>query len=224
MPDIHAKDARQHLRGKWLVEIAELAAFTRAESEALKAFIARDCERYRPAYGRKEVFEPRQCLFVGTTNRTTYIKDETGGRRFSPVAVDHVNIEALTRDRDHLFAEALARFRRGERWWPDPVFERQHIKQEQDSRYEDDPWEGSIKDYVETLSSVRLMDIAIFALGFQAKARVGTADQRRIAGVLTSIGGWERGDRDNKGRFYTRTRAPSTGPPAASLDTEGVEF
>jgi hypothetical protein len=42
LPDIHAKDAQQHLRGKWLIEIAELAAFTRAESEALKAFITRD--------------------------------------------------------------------------------------------------------------------------------------------------------------------------------------
>ena len=42
LPDIHAKDARQHLRGKWLIEIAELAAFTRADSEPLKAFITRD--------------------------------------------------------------------------------------------------------------------------------------------------------------------------------------
>jgi predicted P-loop ATPase len=107
MPDIHAKDARQHLRGKWLVEIAELAAFTRAESEAVKAFITRDCERYRPPCGHKEVSEPRQCVFVGTTNRSTYIKDETGGRRFWPVAIDHVDVEALTRDRDQLFVEAL---------------------------------------------------------------------------------------------------------------------
>jgi predicted P-loop ATPase len=201
LPDIHAKDARQHLRGKWLVEIAELAAFTRAESEALKAFITRDCERYRPPYGHKEVAEPRQCAFIGTTNRSVYIKDETGGRRFWPVAVDHVNIEALTRDRDQLFAEAVVRYRRGEVWWPDPSFERLHIRPVQDSRYDDDPWEGPIKDYLQTVSLVRLADIAR-ALGFDAMARVGTADQRRIAGVLTYLG-WKPG-RDNKGRFYTR--------------------
>ena len=76
---IQGKDARQHLRGKWLVEVCELAAFSKAETEALKAFITRREEKYRPPFGRHDVIEPRQCLFIGTTNQDTYIKDATGG-------------------------------------------------------------------------------------------------------------------------------------------------
>lgn len=200
LPDIRDKDGTQHLRGKWLIEIAELAAIGRAEAEALKSFVSRPIERYRPSYGRNEVIEPRQCVFVGTTNKTVYLKDETGARRFWPVKVGKIDIEALKRDRDQLFAEAVAAYRAGEQWWPDSEFERRHIKPEQEVRYEADPWEQAILEYVAPLSRVRVTDIARDALHIASIGKIGTADQRRIAGVLVSKG-WNS-VKDWRGRFY----------------------
>jgi predicted P-loop ATPase len=202
LPDIRNKDAAQHLRGKWLIEIAELSAFGRADIEALKAFISRSDERYRPSYGRKEVIEPRQCLFIGTTNKATYLRDETGGRRFWPVKVGEIDIGALRFDRDQLFAEAVQLYRAGEKWWPDDAFERKHIKPEQEARYEGDAWQEPISTYVENLLSVRINDIARNALQIET-GKIGTADQRRIASVLVSLG-FAHGGRDNRGVVYIK--------------------
>ena len=199
MPDIRDKDAMQHQRGKWLIEVAELAAIGRAEAEALKAFISRQIERFRPSYGRLEVTEPRQCVFVGTTNRAIYLKDETGARRFWPVKIGAIDVASLVHDRDQLFAEAVERYRAREPWWPERDFERKHIKPQQDARYEADPWEQLIVSYIAGRSRVGVTEIARDALSIEA-SRVGTADQRRITGVLVKEG-WKP-DRDWQGRFY----------------------
>ncbi|MEM1145601.1 MAG: virulence-associated E family protein [Pseudomonadota bacterium] len=190
LPDLSAgKDVSQHLRGKWLIEIAELSAMSKAESAALKAFITRPVERYRPSYGRQEVVQPRQCAFIGTTNQQVYLRGETGGRRFWPARVGSVDSESLARDRDQLFAEAVKLYRDGGRWWPDAQFERDYIREQQDARRQQDPWAEAIGSWLKSDNPVRpsTLEIARGALGFEA-ARLGTTDNNRIAAVMQSLG------------------------------------
>jgi len=201
LPDLRGDGVRvsQHIRGKWLIEIAEMSAMNKAENADLKAFITRNEERFLPKYGRQEVIEPRQCVFIGTTNKDTYLRDETGGRRFWPVKVGTIDTRALARNRDQLFAEAVAMFRKGEEWWPDAAFEAEHIRDEQDARYEMDAWNVDIAAYIKTKDRVTVGDVGQHALQLN-KSQLGTTEQRRIAAVLEKLG-WH-GKRSKTARWY----------------------
>ena len=85
LPPMTSKDASSYLKGKWCVELAELEYKRKTEIEAIKAFISRTHENYRPAFGREEIIQPRTCVFWGTTNKDDYLNDETGNRRFLPI-------------------------------------------------------------------------------------------------------------------------------------------
>jgi predicted P-loop ATPase len=197
LPDLSAgKDLSMHLRGKWLIEVSEMHAMNRAETAQLKAFITRTTEIFRPSFGRLEVVEPRQCVFIGTTNQETYLRDETGARRFWPVKSGTIDADALIRDREQLFAEAVVLYRAGEQWWPDRNFEQEHIKPQQAARYEADVWEEKIAEYLCSRSKVTVGDVAEHGLYMQTQ-RIGTADQRRIAAAMVRLG-WKRGREDGK--------------------------
>jgi predicted P-loop ATPase len=205
LPDITiGKDVSQHLRNKWLLEISEMHAYSRAETALLKSFVTRTHERYRPSYGRKEVVEPRQCVFVGTCNKDTYLRDETGGRRFWPVKVGSIDIEALRAERDQLFAEAVHLYRGGRLWWPSEQFERLHIAPEQHARYFVDVWTEAIAAYVSGKDKVTLGEVAKDALGFDT-SRISKTDQVRIREALEALG-WERGPRAAHGQWFVPRR------------------
>jgi predicted P-loop ATPase len=84
LADMGSKDASMQLRGVWIVELSELDALNRAEMARAKAFLSQQRERFRLPYGKRIIDAPRQCVFIGTTNSDTWMKDETGGRRFCP--------------------------------------------------------------------------------------------------------------------------------------------
>jgi predicted P-loop ATPase len=144
LPELGSKDAAIHMQGIWIVEIAELDAIGRAEVSRIKAFLTRTTDRFRPPYGRYTVEVPRQCIFAGTVNPDTYLRDETGNRRFWPLRCGTIDIAALARDRDQLWAEAVHRFREGAIWWIDDAALLAEARTEQESRYQGDAWDARI--------------------------------------------------------------------------------
>lgn len=138
--DLTSKDAALGTRGKWIIEFGELDVLNRAEASRINTFITCKTDHIRPPYERRFSDFPRECIFAGTVNPDIYLKDENGGRRFWPVKCHFVDLEALRRDRDQLWAEAVARYRNGEEWhMTDPALIKV-AQQEQAARYDEDAW------------------------------------------------------------------------------------
>ena len=148
------KEAYTGLRGKWLIEFAELSATKKSAVESVKNFITKQEDSYRPAYGRNIAVFPRQCIFYGTTNDREFLRDRTGNRRFWPVeivGIDNGRLTGLDAEVDQLWAEAKYRYSEGEPLWLDDA-ELQRLAQEQQERFtEQDELVGVIEEYLDRL-------------------------------------------------------------------------
>lgn len=82
---VKGKEAYEQLQGAWIIEVAELSGFRKDDIEAVKHFITKQEDTFRPAYGRGVETFKRQCVFGATTNRKEFLRDDTGNRRFLPI-------------------------------------------------------------------------------------------------------------------------------------------
>jgi len=188
---VASKDFKEALQGQWLIEIAEMDAFKGADMSRVKAEITNLDDYYRETYGRRAQSHPRQCVFAGTTNKQDWPRDETGARRFWPIACGRIELDVLRVDRDQLFAEALVRYRNGERWWEMPELD---TAEEQRKRFHADPWLQPISEYIDNEDRRRTGVVVNDILTEQFEFKLGhitRADEMRVTECLKFLG-WEK--------------------------------
>lgn len=122
--DLKVREMQQDMQGKLVVEFAEAAIFSKADSESLKSIVSRNTDTFRVPYERHARDFPRRCVFAVTANNDDILKDATGGRRWWAVDVPddmkvyppkrQADIHWLRDNRDQLFAEAAVRVQNGE--------------------------------------------------------------------------------------------------------------
>lgn len=162
------KEGMEQLRRAWLIELGELSSIKRSDVEQVKAYLSKQVDIYRAAYARRVLEHPRQCVFCGTTNEALFLKGDTGNRRFwvIPVAAELRKYrdwnEAIRRDRDQLWAEAVHYYKQGEPLYLSEELEAQAKQRQQDFNDDnDDPIVAMLDKYLNTLLPVNwdTMDI-----------------------------------------------------------------
>ena len=103
-------DLARKTRGKLVAEIGELRGLHTKELESIKAFITRTHENWVPKFKEFATQFPRRLVFFGTTNKSEFLADETGNRRWLPVDVTFCDVDRLKRNALLLWAEGRELF------------------------------------------------------------------------------------------------------------------
>jgi predicted P-loop ATPase len=202
--NVEGKRVIEQTRGKWIIEAAELSGIRKADAEHLKAMLSRRVDRGRLAYGRLPTEVPRQFIVVGSINKTEYLRDTTGNRRFWPILIKQFDLDALRRDRDQLWAEAAVCEAMGEsirlarELWPEAA-------EEQRQRLADDPFVtvlathlGHLEGKIKAADVWEILNLRGAQLTQDAYARTAEA-MKRI--------GWKRPNKAGIARFEGKLMA-----------------
>lgn len=188
------------LRGKLVVEWAEMRGLSGRDLESLKAWASRRVEEWTPKYMEFTTEYPRRCLVIGTANGPELLDDPTGERRWLPVEAGAADVEGLQRDRDQLWAEAVATFTaQGIQWQQAEALARgEHHKYKVH-----DEWREAIVTWLEQPQMASpeavfapgatngdkpfaLLDMMRSALGV-SRGDATMNDQKRVGKILTSL-------------------------------------
>jgi putative DNA primase/helicase len=203
--DIFVRSARgvqEDCIGVWLYEIPEIDLVLEDERAArrVKGFVSRTHDKARPAWGRTVVNRGRRFIFVATCNSDNYLIPEVGYRRFWPVTVRKIDLEALKRDRDQLWAEAVEAEATGEDLMIDQSLWGVANKRA-DERRVIDPWEDILARVESSPSVLRKLSIErgesrvasnyLFSHFLNLNpANVKVPESKRVATIMRRLG-WD---------------------------------
>jgi predicted P-loop ATPase len=187
-------DGREMLeatQGKIFVEVPELQGMKKAEIEHVKAVLSRRVDRGRMAYGRLQEEWPRQFVFIGTSNGASYLRDETGNRRFWPVAIKDFDLKALKRDADQVWGEAASLESEGLSIRLAPaLYAAAAVEQDKRLEVRADPFMSAIGNYLAAFTGKITSEDAWEILSLPDAGRRTPELQRRMGAALRA-NGWQ---------------------------------
>ena len=231
-----AQEALEQLQGKWIVELAELKGLRRGDVERVKSFLSQQEDRARQAYDRFRTDQLRSCTFFGSTNDSRYLNDDTGGRRFWPVAIGEFDLVALERDVDQLWGEAAQREAEGTSLVLDPRLWADAAAQ-QERRRVADPWVEVLALALGEHDRGKVSPASLWEVLSMKPDRIGRVEGERLEAAMRQLG-WIKSEhplRFSGGRVrgFERGSAPvgldlpelvATGAKLVDLDAQARAF
>ena len=198
---IDGQEGIENVQGSWICEFAELLAMVRTRDiEAIKAFITRQYDKYRPAYARLVETVPRQSIFIGTTNDSEFLKDSTGNRRYLPVAINtnvkdfFDNLEEIKEYILFCWREAFYKYYKDEIYLTIPNEYEDIVNAKRLLYTDDDPVEGMVMAYCQGKEvGYEICGMEIYTKCMNGlRKNYSAMDSRNIARIMKNLKNWER--------------------------------
>ena len=207
--DFGSANAYTQIRRTWIYEVAELDSIKKTAHSSVKAFLSAQHDTFRPAYGRHAVTVKRRVVFAGTTNEISFLSDVTGNRRYWPCEVGDIDLTWIAENKDQLWAEAVAMYQAGERWWltgnAEDALTHTHKKYESD-----DPWEQLVLPWLqERTRPFTIQDALSEALRLDPY-QMNKKAEMRLADMLRRLGCKRFRQRVDERRLYFWSLPEST--------------
>ena len=121
--DVGNRDSEKTLVSHFIVELGELdAIFRKSDIAQLKGSLSKSRDQMRLPYERANNNYARRTSFIATVNDTEFLVDDTGNRRFWPLAVTKLDdISAI--NIQQLWAQVWQQYLDGKQWWPDDALD-----------------------------------------------------------------------------------------------------
>lgn len=197
--DVENKDELMKLHRTWIEEWGEIDRITgKKEMGVVKSFLSRRVDTFRAPYERTAVEHPRRGVIVGSVNPSEFLKDDENRRLWVIPVTQRIDIEAVKRDRDHIWAAAVALYKSGTQIWLSSEDEQQ-LRESNTQFAVLDAWEDTIDAWVnspantivkpgEKVEWVCIEDVLTTCLGISDVARHTPFDRTRVQNVLRRSG------------------------------------
>ena len=198
LDSLDSDKAAQSLMGSWIIELAELKSLARTAGgvDSVKRFLTATQDKYRVPYERRADIFLRQSVFAGTTNKSDFLQDETGNRRFliiqTGVHEPKKNLfdpEAMN-DIKAAWAEAVHIYKTEKPKLLLPESCRKQAEELQAESMSDDGKIGIIQEYLSDKHRTCAIEIWQKALGEQGRPAKWQASE--ISNIILGLPEWER--------------------------------
>ena len=223
------KDLLLNVHSTWLFELAELEnVTTKREVGQMKNLITTSSDHIRVPYGKATEEKDRSSIFVSSVNGDTFLRDETGHRRFLVIecpqsfeAGELIDVDAVVNARDRIWKAAVIAYRNGD--LPMLSAEHQLDSNRRNAGYElESPFEDPIERWLSSPGAPDRFtsDQALTLSGCRAEGQIKRQDQMELTNLLTNLG-WSKPKTKEtvngvRGRFWQKPTNHQRKPPGWS--------